>query len=337
MSFIEQSHPEHTTEVREELVQLAANIAAWQEGVKPRLSDEALLRQYPALGSTKTWRKIRKGDFESLVPENHLPKYRGVWAQVETASGAAAQEDLYEDLAPAAHCSLAIAGASPQQGNARLVIIEGPTGSGKSSAIKIITAKYSGSVARTEATECWDSLHCALGDILAAIIGGESPDLPGKMSARLDQIILRLNQGRKILIIDEGHHCTAKVLNTIKTIINKTSSIVVIAAIDTIWKKLTARSWDEARQLIHNRTYERVRLAQPTKADVETFLSRRCPSLNGGDWKQAAGKVAMMSGHLGHFAFLRRVSEKINSEHGEPDAGAILEAAANLKANLETR
>jgi hypothetical protein len=336
--FMELSHPEHRTEVELELVQLAKNIRGWQEGQSPKISDEQMLRRYPGLGSTKTFRRLRDADTEGLVCDNHLPKYRSVWSQIEAASGAAAAESLYPDLTPALECSVAVAGLIPQRGKTRLVLIEGPTGSGKTTALGIIADKYAGSVARTEAHEGWNSLNCALGDIalsLGAVSSRE--DLPSSTSARLELCIGSAQRARRILLVDEGHHCTAAVLNAVKTFLNLTDSVVVIAGIDTLWRKLTARSWEEARQLIHNRLYERVRLAAPSTADVVAFLTRRLPALPAPEAKAAAGKVAAMSAHLGHFAFLRRVADRLAAQPDDLDAVAILAAATALKATLETR
>ncbi len=335
--FAELSHPEHRVEVEEELVQLARNIRAWQEGQSPRISDEQMLRRYPGLGSTKTYRRLRDADTDGLVCENHLPKYRGAWGQIEEASGAAGDEPVYEDLTPTLECSVAVAGLIPQRGRTRLVLIEGPTGSGKTFALRVVAQKYAGSVAVTEAHEGWGSLNRALGDIAVAL-GCAEDNLPASVGDRLALCIATANRARKVLLIDEGHHCTAAVLNALKTFLNRTDSLAVIACIDTLWRKLTARSWEEARQLIHNRLYERVRLAPPSAADAATYLSRRMPALKAsGDWKPAAAKVAAMSAHLGHYAFLRRVAEKLAAQPDEADGAAMLAAATAIKACLETR
>jgi len=318
-----------------ELLTLASRIRAWQESRRPKMSNEQMLRLYPALGSTKTYRRLAEGDYSSLVIDTQLARYRGVWAAIEAATGAHGGEEIYEDLTPTFECCIAVSGAIPQRGKTRLVLIEGPTGSGKSTALSVIAQKYAGQAVCTEAHEGWASLNCALGSIYQALAPGMA--LPKTTADRLEAVISTLNQARRVLLIDEAHHCTAAVLNSIKTILNRTDSIIVLAGIDTLWRKLAANNWEEARQLIHNRLYERVRLAAPSRADAEQFLSRRVPALNGGNWKQAAEKVARMSEHLGHYAFLRRVADRLNAETGEPDANSVLEAAATLKANLETR
>lgn len=318
-----------------ELVMLANQIRGWQESRRPRISNEQMLRLYPGLGSTKTYRRLCDGDTSSLIIDSQLARYRGVWATIETSTGAHGGEEIYEDLTPTFECCIAVSGAIPQRGKTRLVLIEGPTGSGKTTALAVIEQKYAGQTARTEAHEGWASLNCALGNIYQALAPGK--ELPKTTADRLDAVVQALNQARRVVLIDEAHHCTASVLNAVKTILNRTDSIIVLAGIDTLWRKLASNNWEEARQLIHNRLYERVRLCVPSRTDAETFLSRRCPALQGGNWKTAAEKVARMSEHLGHYAFLRRIADRLNAETGEPDANAILEAAATLKANLETR
>lgn len=318
-----------------ELLALATRIRGWQDSRRPKISNEQMLRLYPGLGSTKTYRRLCDGDTSSLVIDSQLAKYRGVWATIETATGSHGGEEIYEDLTPTFECCVAVAGAIPQRGKTRLVLIEGPTGSGKTTALAVIEQKFAGQTARTEAHEGWQSLNCALGTIFQALSPGK--EVPKTTSARLESVVGALNQSRRVVLIDEAHHCTAAVLNAIKTILNRTDSIIVLAGIDTLWRKLAANNWEEARQLIHNRLFERVRLTAPTRADAEQFLGRRVPALNGGNWKQAAEKVARMSEQLGHYAYLRRIADRLNAETGEPDANSILEAAANLKANLETR
>jgi Cdc6-like AAA superfamily ATPase len=336
MSFLELSDPEHRADVETELVQLAQNIRAWQEGTRPRLSDEAILRTYPGLGSTKTFRRLREGDTEGLVADNHLPKYRGVWAAIEAASGANGEEEIYEDLTTTMECSYAVAGVIPQRGRTRLVLLEGPTGSGKTVALLVVARKYAGQVAIVEAHEGWQSLTTALGDILEAL-GVKHDDLPKSKSERLTQVIALLRAGRRVIGIDEGHHCTAPVLNAIKTIMNQTDSVFIIAAIETLWRKLTVRSWEEARQLIHNRLYERVKLAVPPTDDVVRFITARVPLIAPGDWRHAAAKIAAMSEHIGRWAFVRRVADRLKAQPDPADVAAMLEAANHIKKTLETR
>jgi hypothetical protein len=335
--MIHLSHPEHTTDQADlaaALVAVAKQIREWQDAQKPRPSDEGMIRQFPGLGSSKTYKALREGNTAGLILENHLPKYRGVWASIETLAAKSAAEEIYEDLDPAMAVAYAVTRLIPNLGKERLVLIEGPTGAGKTESLRLIARKYHGSIAEIEAHEGWNTLTCALGDILRGL-GCKKNEVPITKAGCIDKIIEMLTERRGILAIDEGHHMTAQCLNVIKTIINRTNAVVIIAAIGTLWTKLTARNWEEARQLIHNRLLERVILRAPSTDDAETFLTRRCTIA--GAVRSAAGKVAQMAEHNGRYAFLRRVSERVNSMGEGADAHAIIAAAESIRLEILAR
>jgi hypothetical protein len=319
----------------EQLVAIARQIRDWQDASRPKLSNEAMIRRFPGLGSTKTYRRLIEGDTTSLVIEQQLAKYSATLAQIVTES-AAVTEEIYDDIAPAIETGLAVATAMQQRGKTRLVLIEGPTGSGKSTALGLLAARYPGAAVLCEAHEGWTSLNAALGDLCRAI-GTRAEDVPPSVSLRLAHIIERLGRQRRCLLIDEAHHCTAAVLNAVKTIINLTDSVIVLAGIDTLWRKLTARSWEEARQLIHNRLHERVRMPAPTTEDVAVFLCRRVPGLDKKALGNAPARIAAMAEGLGSWAFLRRLAEHLASPAGDLEPAEIIAAALRLKAVLETR
>lgn len=344
-TFTSESHPEKAADERDELVNLAANIGAWQERTSPRLSDESMVRRFPGLGSTKTYRKLRRGDLESLRIETHLPKYRGVWHQLQEAIAAGEREAIYPDLTPALEVGFAVAGLIPQRGNERLVLVEGATGSGKTRSLDCVAERYAGQVARMEATEAWASPTVMLGDMLVAlgVYRDTEEDLkrmPASKGARLHQVTTELRGGRRVLLIDEGHHLTAPGLNLLKSILNKTDSVIVLACIDTLWGKLAAKSWQEAKQLVFNRLFERVRLQAPSREDVLVFLRRRCPVLDGAegkDWTRAADRIAGHAGRSGNFAFLRRLAARVNEGDIDADPAAVLLEAEKLTEALHTR
>lgn len=335
--FVDFSHPEHASESADRLIGTAREIRAWQEGQRPPISDAGMVRQFPGLGSDKTYRKLRDGDVSSLNVDTHLAKYRGVLAQLEALAGSAAAEEIYEDLQPALDAGLAVAGLIPQRGMTRLVVIVGPTGSGKTQSGKLTAKKYPGSVVYLEAHEGWQSLNCALGELLLATGAVKSKeDLPSGAGVRLGLLVDHLKTGKKLIWIDEGHHCTGPVLNAIKTVLNKTDSLIVVSCIDTLWRKLAARSWEEVKQLFFNRLFELVKLAPPSREDAIAFFGRRVPSLgSGSDWHAAAAKVGTMAAGAGRFAFLREVARRANDIGA---AGAdLVTIATQLKASIEIR
>lgn len=354
-AFLERSHPEYRAEnnaapeigadiMDDEAAQaarlagIANQIRAWQEAQRPKISNEAMVRRFPGLGSTKTYRRLCDGDFDGLVVVNHLARLNGVWNQIELARAAAPEEEIYEDITPAMNTGLAIAGAIPQTGQTRLVVIEGPTGSGKTQSLRLAAKRYAGNVAWCEATEGWGSLNAALGDMLVATRAHHGDDMPAGNAARLGALVAALRARKLTLLIDEGHHMTAATLNVLKTLINQTPVVIIIAGIDTLWRKLTNRSWEEAKQLLLNRLYERVRLGPPAESDAARFVERRLHGHLAADWKKALPTVCQCAAIGGYWAFLRRLCDVLLADVSDPlGANDLAIAARGLAGRLETQ
>lgn len=311
----------------------ARSIRAWQKSRQSRLSDEALIRRYPALGSTKTYKRILAGDTRELRVEDWAEKYRSVVAQIDAESLSATATELYDDLEPTRLVRAAVQNLVRSFGIERLVVIQGDTGCGKTSALTVVEDIFKGSVVRLEASEGWRSFAAAMGDIAVAIgVADDNGKLPISGAARLDAIIRHLGEARRIILIDEGHHMTAGVLNAIKTMINRTAALFVVAAQSTLWRKLQATSRQEAQQLLYNRLRQRVLLAGPGAEDVMLFLARRTGVELAA---RAAREIAQEAARYGSFAFLRRLAEMLNGVPAEDRSSATaLEMVKNLKLQL---
>ena len=87
----------HSMEVAE-LGDIAGRVKAYQDA--ERLSDSALVRLFPDLGSTKTYNAILNGDLAELSLENQLTNYQLVIAQIEAGAEkrGARDEERYADF-----------------------------------------------------------------------------------------------------------------------------------------------------------------------------------------------------------------------------------------------
>lgn len=324
-------NPENTT--APVLVAAALSIRAWQESRPVPMSDSALVRRYPALGSTKTYKRILSGDLAELRIEDWEEKYRGVLGAIDAESAAAAQAEIYDDLEPARAVRSATLNLIRSFGNERLVVVQGDTGTGKTTSLRLIEELYKGTAHWVEAHEGWRSFAAAMGDIAVAVGVADSIEkLPASGAARLDAIIRHIGESRPILLIDEGHHMTAGVLNATKTLINRTAARIVVAAQSTIWRKLAAASLQEAKQLILNRMRERVHLGPPTPLDVVLYLERRAGvAVDAED----VGEIVATAKGFGSYAFLRRLGEALlEMPAADRDLEAALEQTRRLKAQL---
>lgn len=333
-SFIESSHPEFLAEQREaleaQLLAAAREIDGYRQTLKPVPSDRSWVREWPGLGSAKTWSKVLGGDFEEMSVEAQLPNYRAVASALAAQKKSRAEEELYDDLAGAQALTLAVLRLMHHYGKDRLILAKGGNGTGKSSALAVIRAGVaSGSMHIVEANDTWKSEREAFQDILTEL--GYTPAELAKLGTNGDRLQALLavlkRKGRIILAIDEAHHCTGRILNLVKTLINRTEVLVVMAGMDTLLQKLRAAASEEAKQLFQNRMFQSVSLAGPDAAGAGEFFRRRLGVTT--TWKAATLKtIAETSVHCGAWSFVRRMVDHLgNSGTTHPDDADLLAAA----------
>lgn len=281
------------------------------------LTDTALLKKFPQLGSTKTFKRILAGDLAELDVERWMLEFQQALALIDALAGATNEtEPLFDDLTAPARLRVAVLDAMKETGNARLVILQGPSGSGKTCAAALLAQRFGSRVVLAHANETWkDSMMSMLGGLLAAL-GVTAP--PGSTAERLQLVIARLNGVRVCLIVDEAHHLGPRTLNLVKTLINDTPGEFVLLAMGTLFKRLEMSAYEEARQLTQNRLAERVKLDGLVESDVAKYLERRLTWSNG-DLKSAVTAVATRAQTLGQFAYLKAVCRQAKKlSGGEP-------------------
>ena len=321
MNFLEHSHPEHAADLaaareqadslESQLLATSRQIEGYRQARRPVPSDRAWCREWPGLGSPKTLALILAGDLSTVSAAAKLPHYRGVLSALASQTKAYAAEELYEDLAGAQEVCLAALRLMHHHGKDRLILIEGGSGSGKTSALDVLAAgEGSGSMIRLEADETWKSNRVAMYHLLTAL-GVPDAEIPAPTGERLDKLIAVVSRrGRVIIALDEAHHVTGAVLNLCKTLLNRTEALLILAGMKTLLQKLRASASEEAKQLIHNRLFSRVTLAGPDAEGAREFLTRRLKVPGG--WKAATvAALVQAAAHAGHWSYLRRVVDQL--------------------------
>lgn len=342
-SFTEMSHPEARADAREsaadqqaairlELVGTTKQIDAFRNARKNRPSDKLWCQQWPGLGSTKTWSAILRGKFDTINidEERWLSAYRGVLSALKSDVEERGQEELYGDLTAAESVSLAALRLQHHRGKDRLILIEGTSGSGKTSCLDLLMAgDAAGAMVMLEADDSWGSPRAALAMMLRAMgEGGGKRPIPYDKHARKELLITAIQRrGRVIIAIDEAHHCTGPVLNLIKTLLNRTDALIILAGMDTLFRKLRAAASEEAKQLYHNRLFARIVLKAPSSEDARVFLERRLELSEGSGWKAATLKqLCSMSARAGMWAFFRRLADNLRDGALPLDDASLLSA-----------
>ena len=290
-----------------ELRELAQRVRDYQDAKK--LSDNALFRKFAGIGSTKTYKKILDDKLDELDLEKQLTNYRSVVSMIEAIGDKfEGEESLIENMTGPLELKRAYLEASTQESIARLIIVEGDTGSGKTKTGKALITKYSASTVWIEANETWgDSPHALLGVLLKAF---GMKDVPTLQSERMEKALERLKETKWAVVIDEGHHLGPRCLNTIKTLINQTPAIFIVLALDTLWKRLERTAYEECRQLTGNRLFERIRL-DLRESDISKMMAERVGGLDAAETKKALAIFMQHAPRRGNLAFVRNVMRKL--------------------------
>lgn len=308
----------------EELRDLACRIHAWQE--REGLKAAQMIREFRGLGSERTFRDLREGKVERYDAEQQLTSYRQVWAEIEARDDRAADEPLHDDLSTVLAVRAAVLRAMKSTGINRVVIATGGSGVGKTSARKLLSAKYGSRLVCVEALDLWSDRP---GELLGAVLRAKGDEgLPSSTSERFVRVVEYLRKTRRCLVIDCAHHLGPHGVNTVKALVNATPGEFLLLAMETLWHKLESVSWQEARQISTNRLCERVRL-RLTNEDVARYLSHTFPSADRAQLKSAAALVRPAAENAGNMLFARDCCEQARdmlAEGEQPTAQTFAEA-----------
>ena len=302
-----------------ELVETAAKIAAW--GESHGMSRAQLVRNFTDLGSEKSFRDISAGQLEGYNAENQLTKYRAVYATMEELANQGGEEQIFDDLGTVVKIRRAFLGVVKATGTNRVLIVQGESGVGKTTAVGLLRGKYgTGRISYVEASDVWaDSPNAFLGAILRAL---GVTELPAGRVQRLEEVQSRLSISRRCLVIDEAHHLGPHCLNTVKTLVNTTPGEFILVAIPTLWNKLQAHAYQEAKQIATNRLSERVKLTLD-EADVRLYLAKRFKDASAADLKIAAKIIRPAALLSGNYAFVRDVARELTTLDAEAVSRAV--------------
>lgn len=317
-----------------EIFRVAADIAAWQKSAE--VSDNKLIKQFPDLGSTKTFKKLSdKKDATSLDVASWLPKYRSVLFAIKTATGSQHNEAVYTELGTAHKLLQVGSQLLAHKGINRWVMIEGDSGSGKSTALGALCAAHPGKFVRVSGSTAWKKPVAMLCDMLVALGAAKDPEELPMDAFKLERRLFSTLRLRGVsLAIDEAQHMSVDCLNVVKNAMNETPAAVVMAGQNTLWRRVQNAFWAEAKQLRHNRCFAYLVFGAPTDEDLKIYVTKRAKP-NGLEKLTAATWKALTDGAASHgnFGYLRDVIAlaKTLVPDGEPlDDSALVNAAQDI-------
>lgn len=299
----------------EEGRQIAHMAEAWRTA--HALTHEAFIERFrPYVHSTKGWWLIRnKPISEWEAGWNRLKStLRGLRTAIEEADRAA-NNPIIETPATR-EFGRALLALRSQRTAQRFVFVLGQTGSGKTSTLDYAAHKLAEGrhIIRLRGREAWKSPREFLADWGAALgLGKMAQSVAGAQTQVRDALKA---QGDALIFLDEGHRMTAGEINMLIDWSNDLASAqdnsvhFVIAAVDTLWRKLSDEARDEADQLRVNRSLGTVELTPPDIEEINDLLSAACrvsSMLSQSDYTTLLGELASLARHKGSRAFIRDV------------------------------
>jgi len=306
----------------ERLRELAQMIDAWRAA---RGMSFAALRKATdgQIGSDRQWGRILGG--EPVDTGDWLPRYEAAWTLLEARGETAAGAPVYDDLTLPRALRVAVAGVMRSTGLERVVIATAPSGMGKTGAATLARERLGTRAVWAEADPTWSQAPAMLAALARGLGHREPPDGAARCLAIVKE---RLQAGRVALFIDEAHHLGPTTLDVVKTLVNQTPGEFILLAIPSLWRKLEAQSYEQARQLVRNRLYERIALDALPAADAAKVIERRVPAL-AGEATVCARMYCAKAGQARNLALLIAVCREAAARcEGEREPGASIFAEA---------
>jgi len=272
--------------------------------VRRGIGVKKMVNEFPALGSAKTFIDLRNGKYEGYSLENHLPNYQAVARHVAEGAGS---EERYA-LPAVEAIENALKAVMRSWGLDRVTFVDGESGTGKTTAARMLCAKYGTRLMMVEATEVWDD---SPGAFLRAILRAFGVlTAPASKVDALDRVLELQSVTRRCLIVDEAHHLGPRCLNVLKTLVNQSPGEFCLIGIPSMWAKLHKQAYAEARQLSTNRMSERVAVVLDDRA-VAAYVQGVFPDAAAAEIKAAARVIRPAATQHGNMAFVRDVCREV--------------------------
>lgn len=308
-------------DTKSQLTAVAAMIEEYRQAKGWPIAE--LMRRHGSggLGSDKTFNKILNKDFSQMDVEKQLTNYRSVLNTLQDAQHEDGPEPVFGDLSGPIEVRKGLVRAMNTNTVARVGVIEGESGTGKSSCLAVVSLAYGKRIVETEARAAWrDSPSAFLGQILLDL--REEPG-SSNAAARQTKVERVLIATRRCLVIEEAHHLGPRCLDVLKSLINRTRTEAVLAAIPTLLKRLERSAFEESLQLFRNRLAFRV-ILKMRPHDVGLLLDRRLPApMASAEERDKAVQLLCVNGPKhGYHALVREVCRRLRETWADEALGA---------------
>jgi hypothetical protein len=334
----------HTDQIQK-LRSLAAEVRTYQ--LERGWSDARLCKEIASVGSSKTYKRALDpaDDLEDLSLDNQVRNFQSAVETIQAKRKTdRSPEPEYPNFTNCTTAEIAVRRASLEDEEcvARLVIIDGQTGTGKDAVRRHLVRRFPNNTVALEANDLWKSSpttgHLAVYQALK-IVKQQDQKTPRTPRDLLAEIIAVLRERKLILIINEAHHMALPGLNMVKTIINATPTVVILEWIPVGGTRLLGSNYEEAIQLTGNRLCERVMLPTPPSDEILFMFDDQGVKFENVEVRNSAAKLLEADAPAyGNWRFVIQVKRKLQelAKRGPVTQAAVGKAIAEVK-SMRTR
>jgi len=227
-----------TSEQRAEAQAVVARLQAYQEAAK--LSDNRLLRQFPDLGSTKTWRqRLLSGDWSGLRPERTLGRLRRIGVILD---GGVPDGEFYRELPFVREMTARMMLLERSQTDRRILVGLAPNGCGKTTFARWAVAQNPAERCYCRLRPAWRNKELHLANGICRALGS---DKPASNAADAEGRLIGLLSGQpRTLFLDQAHEGGAAQLHLMRALVDDTPSRFVYLGYNTTFKRVLAADTD---------------------------------------------------------------------------------------------
>lgn len=304
-----------TTEQRAEAQAIIGRLKAYQ--TTARLSDGRLVRQFPDLGSTKTWRqRMVAEEWGSMRPDRTLQRLRRVAVVMD---GGLPDADFYAELPIVKQMAARLALLERQVTDRRILVALAPNGCGKTTFAKWAVAQSPGDRVYCRMLPAWRNKELHIANGICRALGADTST--GNAADAEQRLIQLLSGQRRTLFLDQAHEGGVALLHLLRALVDETPSRFVYMGYDTAYRRVLVATSDSLveAQAFRGRCLKPVfdtYKAGTQAVDVAAFL-RLAADVEG---SVASGVAARITPVLQAHGNLRLLADAIDAARADSDS-----------------
>lgn len=225
---------EQKTEARATITRLA------QYQRSAGLSDTKLVRQFPYLGSTKTWRsRLLAEAWADMQPGRTLQRLSRIAAVMD---GGLPETDFFRDLPFTRDLVGRISLLERQTTDRRILVALAPNGCGKTTVARWAVAQSPGDRCYCRLRPAWRNKELHIANGIARALGAESDTAN---AAEAEQRLVGLLSGQaRTLFLDQAHEGGPALMHLLRVLVDETPSRFVYLGYDTAYRRVLVATSD---------------------------------------------------------------------------------------------